>query len=221
VKTTLVTVVNGEVYEKFSEDLFSSAYEFFHPTDEVECLMLYGAEGWPNATMHRPWFLERSFPADSDFVFLVDADMRFEALVGEEILPRNYGLTATLHPGYVDVNRPDLPYERAKHSACYIPQDAGGRYYCGGFYGGGGQAMRNLCLAISDLVMDDASHGVIPIWHDESALNKCLSIYKPDVILDPSYCYPEDDTWYRTFWARTYERKLVALDKTAAQRVGR
>ena len=182
-KTTLVTVVSGEIYEKFSEDLFRSAEQFFHPTEDVECLMLYGAEGWPNATMHRPWFLERSFP-QSDFVFLVDADMRFEAEVGPEILPRNYGLTATLHPGYVDVNRLDLPYERRDYSACYIPQDAGGRYYCGGFYGGGGPAMRNLLVAISDLILADHANGVTPTWHDESALNKCLSLYKPDVTLN-------------------------------------
>ncbi len=219
-KTTLVAVVSGEIYEKFTEDLFRSAEEFFHPTDEVECLMLYGAEGWPNATMHRPRFLARAFP-DSDYVFLCDADMCFVAEVGPEVLPTSFGITATLHPGYVDVNRLDLPYERREYSSCYIPPDKGGRYYCGGFYGGGGAAMRNLCTKIDILIALDEGHGVIPVWHDETALNCVLADYKPDLILNPSMCYPEDDTWYKRFWQHKYIPKLVALDKTAAQRIGR
>lgn len=218
-KTTLVTVVSGDLYEKFTSDLFDSAEEFFHPSDEVDLLMLYGHPGWPDATMLRPQVLTKCFP-DSDFVFLCDADMLFAGPVGNEIL--RYGLTATTHPGYVGMHRDMLPYERREDSACYIPYGKGEFYFCGGFWGGESGAVLRACLVIAQLIKEDVQDGITPVWHDESALNHYLALIKePKVKLTPSFCYPDNDTYYKTFWPEKYERTLVALDKSPEQRAGR
>ena len=218
-KTTLVTVVTGEIYEKFTEDLFDSAEQFFHPTDEVEFLMLPGTPGWPEATMLRWHHLFLGFP-ESDYVFMSDADMLFVADVWDEILP-NDGITATQHPGYVGEVKERLPYERRPESFSYVAPHRGGTYYCGGFVGGTAEAMFDLAEIVSDKINLDRASGVTPVWHDESALNHTLLLIKPEVVLTPSYCYPDNDSYYKTFWPEQYERKLVALDKTPAQRVGR
>lgn len=217
--TTLVVVVNGEIYEKFTEDLFCSAREFFRPTRRVEFLMLYGPPGWPDATTYRHHVLRKQMP-NSNYIFLCDADMRFEAKVGKEILPVS-GISATLHPGYVNSWPDDLPYERDYASSTYVPKGCGTSYYCGGFWGGTRQAVLNLTEYTTWAIDQDKKQGRVPVWHDESALNWRLAKRPPEIVLDPGYCYPDNDTYYKTIWGQEYERKLVALDKTAEQREGR
>lgn len=213
--TCLVTVINGEIYEKFAEDLFRSAAEFFRPTKKVKLLMLQGHSGWPNATMYR-WHHLRDAMPEADYVFMSDADMRFESHVGDEILPE-VGIVATQHPGYVGITARDLPYERRMGSHCCI--HAGGqRYYCGGFVGGTREAMMGLAKKISAKIDLDQEIGLTPIWHDESALNRCLLSAPPMKVLSPAYCYPDDDKYYKSIWPELYERKLVALDKTEGER---
>jgi hypothetical protein len=179
--------------------------------------MLKGRPGWPDATMYRYHALRDNYP-NSDYVFLSDADMRFEAPVGPEILP-DTGLVATLHPGYVTTPRNSLPYETREKMETRVLPDRGGRYFCGGFVGGTRLAMNYLSCHIANAIDHDVDVlGQIPVWHDESALNQALSYAGPRLALSPSYCYPDDDSYYRSIWPEEYERKLVALDKTAETR---
>lgn len=210
--TTLVVVVNGAAYENFAEHLFASGAEFFRPTKTVQFLMLQGRSGWPEATMYRHHELAKHMP-NSTYVFLSDADMIFENHVGERILPQ-CGITATLHPGYVITTPEAMPYEDRPESAAHLHNHEKVNYYCGGFVGGTRQHMLNLSRNIAAIIDADAKNGITPRWHDESALNKILGWKPPELILTPSYCYPDHSAWYETFWPERYERKLVALDKT-------
>lgn len=214
--TTLVCVVNGSVYESFAEDLFRSAEEFFHPTQQVKFLMLQGPSGWPAATMYRHHILAQHMP-NTGFVFLSDADMRFENHVGEEIVGSS-AITATLHPGYVTSAVGLKPYENRPESAAYVRSHQEENYYCGGFIGGSRQRMLNLSREIANIIDIDRFNDITPVWHDESALNKVLAWKPPEIILSPSYCYPDNDAYYKTLWAQEYQRKLVALDKTQSER---
>ena len=78
--------------------------------------------------------------------------------------------------------------------------------------------MRILCAQVDAIVQHDRGLGGWPKWHDESALNAVLANDPPAVTLDPAYCFPDDDAWYRSFWREPYERRIVALDKTQAER---
>lgn len=220
-KTALICVVTGAIYEKFAEDLFGTAEKFFHPTEEVELLMLPGRPGWPEATMYRyhalrDHLMERY--ADQDYVYMSDADMLFESHVGAEVLPL-HGLAATLHPGFTHSKL--KPFETNLRSAAFIPRNHTGPYFCGGFIGGTTQETLSLADQIAAVIDADRANGLTPVWHDESALNRVLAFSPPEIVLSPSYCYPDDDSWYRTVWEQPYERKLVALDKTEGERGNR
>jgi len=211
----LVTVTSGVLYNRFARDLFFSARQHFRPTESVTFVQLNGREGWPAATMYRPHAAHANLPK-TDFVYLIDADMRFEATVGPEILPEHGGITATLHPGFVGKPGHELPFERNPESACYVRD--GTTYFCGGFYGGSRKAMRRHLYEMILCIDVDRERGYTPVWHDESAHNRVLHCDPPEVMLDPSYCHPDSSEWYRSWWPHQYERKLVALDKTTAER---
>lgn len=216
ITTTLAVVVNGSAYESFAEDLFSSAEQFFRPTKKVSFLMLQGRPGWPAATMYRHHVLADHMP-NTSYVFLCDSDMLFESLVGPEICPE-YGIAATLHPGYVTTHRDLLPYEKNPDSAAHVLPHQRAYYYAGGFVGGTRQNMLNLSRSIASIIDTDVANGIVPTWHDESALNKVLARKPPKLTLNPSMCHPQDSSWYETFWTESYTRKLVALDKDSKTR---
>lgn len=209
-------------YERYAEQLMESARKFFRPTDPERIVLriLEGVEGWPIGTICRHSILLRHLPR-AKFVFLCDADMRFEGTVGPEILPMSYGITAVQHPGFVHRLRAEFSYETSPNSMAYVAPGVGDTYYAGGFIGGERLAMRILSTEIESILMTDARHGIVPVYHDESALNAILARHPPEVTLSPAYVYPDNDQWYRTVWREQYERRLVALDKTATERGNR
>ena len=207
----LVAVVHGEEYERYAERLFESARDWFRPTSRVELLVLPARPGWPDATLYRHHvLLEHRDLLRHDFVYLADADMRFESTVGPEILAP---LVATRHPGYVTCPRRDLPYERRPESAAFIPSDGGSIYCAGAFVGGLRDAFLDLSSRIAAGVDRDDTNGVVARWHDESHLNRCLVDTPAFRYLSPAYCYPDDDREYRRLWPEPYPRCLVTLDK--------
>ncbi len=224
----LVCVVSGEAYERYAADLFASAFEFFGPDPVVAHVALPGREGWPAATLYRYHVLlehERVFDG-FDHVFLCDADMRFEAPVGSEIL---HYLVGTQHPGFV--GKRALPFERREESAAFVAEPygrdergryyGGGCYYAGGFVGGETDAFLWLAREITSGIGADERAEITAVWHDESHLNRRFTHEPPTLVLTPSMCYPDDDAGYLATWPERYERKLVALDKTPAERGAR
>lgn len=217
----LITVAVGDAYVEYARQLFESAQQHLKAADSVDCVMLPGVAGWPDATMRR-YHVIREHAADLGLkrkythVFLCDADMRFESTVGPEILGR--GLTATLHPGFVGADPASLPFEDNHKSHCYVSTARRERYFAGGFVGASAREFVKLANRISWRIDEDAARGITPRWHDESALNHCLVDTPPAVVLSPAYCHPDEDAWYKTWWPEQYERKLVALDKTDAVR---
>jgi glycosyl transferase family 6 len=216
----LVTVVSGEAYARYAKALGESADEFFHPHDKTGFLVLEGREGWPDATMYRYHTLltHQHRLSRFDHVFLSDADMRFEAPVGKEILAPLVGVE---HPGYVGRKPAELPFERNPLSRAHVPVKSGKVYYCGGFVGGETIQMLGLALAIRASINSDDAHGLTARWHDESHLNATFDFHPPDLTLPPSFCYPDDDSGYVSWWPKKYERKLVAVDKRPDERAGR
>jgi hypothetical protein len=214
-RAALVVVVHGTAYERYAAELIDSARAFFRPTDTVDFHVFPARPGWPDATLYRYHaILDRQEVLDHDFVFLTDADMRFEAEVGPEILSP---LTATHHPGYVRVARSELPYERRPVSSASVPAHRGAAYYAGGFVGGRRDSFLDLAQTIASSIDRDDAAGLVACWHDESHLNRVLAEAPPFRELSPAYCYPDDDSRYLEFWRDCYPRRLVALDKAMAR----
>lgn len=218
---SLCVVVGGDIYQRYAEHLRISFYKYFFPTtQQAHFFIIPGEEGWPNGTMYRWHRLLENMP-DTEYVFLCDADMRFEATVGGEII--SDGVTLTFHPGFVGSLAHDLPFESRPQSSCYVPLEDRTFYFCGGFAGGKTKEVKRFANEIVKRIDDDVSRGIVPMWHDESALNKVANMWPDKInILDPSYCYPDNDIYYRTcVWRKTYKRKLVALDKEPHERASR
>lgn len=217
--TALVVVATPDIYADYARDLFASADTFFHPTAEVDHVLLYGPEGWPDATMLRWHVLLANLPA-TDYVWLSDADMRFEAPCGPEILPFPDGIVAVKHPGYIGKPNHELPFERRLESKAYVGLSDGDIYYAGGFIGGSLGAMKTFCQRVVGIIDADKANGVTAIWHDESVANRVIASDGVSKSLDPRYCAPDDASWYQTFWDRDYRANavLVALDKPKSVR---
>jgi hypothetical protein len=185
---------------------------------ETQRLRLPGVAGdWPIPTITRPKVILNNWDKlTGDYVFCCDADMLVEGEVGTEILGE---LVAVEHPGYVGHHCTTVPYDRNPKSATCIGMGAGERYYAGGFFGGARDSVLDLLFAMEAMIDTDAEHGIVPRWHDESALNAALAQSPPTVVLPPEYCFPDNSAWYEAeVWKQPYERRIVALDKTNEQR---
>ena len=89
---------------------------------------------------------------------------------------------------------------------------------CGGFQGGVAKDYVRAMEIMNDMIQDDYSKNIIPLWNDESIWNRFYvtnkQFYK---ILTPEYCYPECK--YKNPNLGNYETikgltpRLLALDK--------
>ena len=187
------------------------------PTEPIE---------WPFPTLKRYhlFLQEEEKLKDYDYIFYCDTDMRFVDIVGDEILGN--GLTAAPHPGYAVRKEYYPPYEPNQFSASYIQRP--GRvvmegdkkrfrpeYYAGGFQGGKSKQYIEAMKVCRELIDTDLKNGYIPIWNDETVWNKYLSENPPDIMLTPSYIYPDSliNEYYIPLWGQNYQPKLITLTK--------
>lgn len=148
---------------------------------------------------------------DCDYLFHFNANMKFIAPIGDEILPQKEN-------GYICVcewlnhklkSTPDkFPYERNKESLAYIPIGEGKHYFMSGVHGGRKKEYLKMCQDIEDSIRKDFQNGIIAIWHDESHMNKYL-VDKNPLIIPPEYAIPEN--W--RIKGYTKNRKGLLLDK--------
>lgn len=187
------------------------------PTDMVE---------WPYPTLLRyNLFLQQEEKLKTyDYVFYCDIDMRFVNVVGDEILGQ--GITAAQHPMYALRKEYWPPYEPNPNSASYIKrpgqvvkEDGQSRfmplYFAGGFQGGKSDKFIEAMKDTKKLIEKDMQNNYIPIWNDETAWNKYLSENPPEIVLSPSYVYPDSlvKEYYEPIWGKNYQPKLMTLTK--------
>lgn len=193
------------------------------PTEPIE---------WPFPTLLRyNLFLQQEEKLkEYDYIFYCDVDMRFEGIVGDEIL--GDGITVAPHPGYYTRKEYWPPYEPNPESASYIKRpgkvvqiDGKPRFmpfYCaGGFQGGTSQVFIEAMKKTKDLIDKDMTNNYIPIWNDETAWNKYVFDVQTKeeidktIFLDPSYIYPDSlvQEYYVKLWGRDFPRKLITITK--------
>ena len=91
------------------------------------------------------------------------------------------------HPGYLNTTG---AFEIDRQDSCYVAPPLRKHYYQGCFWGGKAAQFRALIQKLAKMVDDDLSLGNIPIWHDESYLNKYLSTQRCTA-LSPRFAWPE------------------------------
>jgi hypothetical protein len=232
-----ILVIGTRKYKQFFQQLYDSFEKhvltqhektYFYFTDDTNQVTssnvkMYEtpAEPWPLPTLFRYKYM---LPAKEellkmDCLIYTDIDMLAINTIGDEILPNgiNEKLVATAHPGFYKKSL-GTPEKRQISRAYIGPHEQRDFYVCGGFQGGKSEDYVIAMEIMNQLIQEDYSKNIIPIYHDESIWNRFYvtnkQFYK---ILTPEYCYPEGKYKfpqmpnYQTILGLT--PRLLALDK--------
>ena len=167
--------------------------------------------GWPDNTLkrfHTFLRIKEQLERETDYLFFFNANLLFTCPIGKEMLPssNSNGLLGTIHPGFYNKPNSEFTYERRVASTTYIPEGKGLYYYAGGLSGGCTESYLQLCTTICSWVDKDAANHIIPIWHDESLINKYFLDNPPAITLPPAYLYPEG-------WSLPFKPIILIRDK--------
>lgn len=197
------------------------------PTEAVEF-------PYPTLLRYNLFLQEEEKLKEFDYIFFCDIDMQFVNAVGDEILGE--GITAAVHPGYHIRKELHPPIESNPKSASYVKrsgkvvddpaartatgQIVGNRflplYYAGGFQGGKSDKFIEAMKECRKIIESDLNMSYIPRWNDESAWNRYLFDHEPDIVLSPSYIYPDSlikEYYEPIVWGCSYIPRLVTLTK--------
>lgn len=225
-KIAILTICTGK-YTMFFEGLYNSCEEFFLKSHEKKYFVFTDGEilsksnvikihqqklGWPFDTMMRFHMFNQfsEMIGKYDYVFFLNANMIMCKEVGEEILPNelNENLMGVLHPGYYNKPIERATFERNPGSVFCVNYNEGKHYYQGCFNGGKGEDFMKMSNILANKIDVDMANGIIPIWHDESALNWYFRD-KNVLSLSPSYAYPE--VWGKNLYGEVHDVEKIAM----------
>jgi histo-blood group ABO system transferase len=174
-------------------------------------LMRVEHKPWPYATLMRCHFFRDywyNIGESGDYYFYIDADTLFtDHIKLEDVIGERVG---TQHCGFVGRRG---SYETNPLSKAYVSPDEGERYYGGGFWGFSKQEFPKFILAATTMIDEDERNGIIPVWHDESVLNRYFIDNPPTKVLNPSYHWPQNRPRLTERWPEQYPCKILLLDK--------
>ena len=223
-KICILTIATNK-YIQFVEELYNNIEEHFLNGHDIEGIIFtehevevsdnikvsqIEHEPWPMPTLKRyNYFMkEAEHISKYDYCFYFDVDMGLVAKVGDEVLS---DLVATMHPYQSFSPKEQRSYDRNPLSLAYVsPGDEGEHYYAGGFNGGKTEEFLKMSKVISDRVTKELERDIIPLWHDESHMNRYLIDNPPSLTLTPSYCFAEEQMGNPNY---PYEPKIIALKK--------
>lgn len=220
-----VLIICTGKYNIFLKDLYKSSEKFFLKNHKKTYYVFTDGEiienknikkihqetlGWPNNTLKRFAMFNKISEQliNEDYLFFLNANMLFTDEVNEEIIPKekNNFLMGVNHPGFFNTSKENFSYERRPESVFYIPLNKGEYYYQGCFNGGGSKEFLEMSKILDDMINIDLSNDIMPIWHDESALN-WYYLDKSPLLVDSSYAYPEG-------WSIPFDKKIIQRNKT-------
>ncbi len=230
-KTIGLMVIATNKYDRFIQGLISSADNYFlnepnikvkyyvfsdrqhkiHSNREVVQLHV-DHKPFPYASLNRfKYFNEHSSVlSKEDYLFYVDVDCLFvDSVHSNEILG---SLVGVRHCGFI--NTPG-PYETNEKSIIYTDPAKYKYYFGGGLSGGNSKKYLQLAKTCNEWIDTDLSNNIMPLWHDESVLNKYFLDSPPDVVLTPSFHYPQSQKErYKELWSPySFNPKILLLDK--------
>jgi histo-blood group ABO system transferase len=210
-KIGVLTIATNK-YISFIPKLYEGLDKYFMPHEKIlftdhdyPGAVKIPHEGWPLVTLKRfHYFCDAADRLSKyDYLLYLDADTIIVDNFGEEIIG---DLTGALHPGFYNQPESSFTYERdPKSTACTMN---GTRYYYGAI--NGGKRFLDMCHTLRNNVQEDMDNGVMAVWHDESHLNKYFADNPPDVVLDPSYCFPQG-------WPLPFKPKIMVPKKNHAE----
>lgn len=207
-----VLVNHKKTYFYFTDDL----------TQQVEAnvkMFQAPAEKWPLPTLFRYKYILQAKKEllKMDYLIYTDIDMLAINTISDEILPKEEKLVAIAHPGFYKKSL-GTPEKRQISRAYIGSHEQRDFYVCGGFQLGHAKDYIRSMEIMNEMIQDDYSKNIIPVYHDESIWNRFYVTNKQFFkILTPEYCYPECK--YNNPNLGNYETirglipRLLALDK--------
>ena len=205
-KIGLLLISTGK-YHSFIDPLISSADRYFFNTDDFEVSYFLFSDKehdlgthrnvtqihidhvpFPYATMDRfKHFTNNSDKFDGmDYLYYVDIDCLFMNAVSSEALG---DLVGVRHCGYYSGGG---TFENNTKSVFCRPLNNYKHYYGGGYQGGKKENYLQLAKWCYEKIEEDLKNNIIPIYHDETALNTYFSETPPTIELSPQYHYPQN-----------------------------
>jgi histo-blood group ABO system transferase len=212
-RVAVLTIATGGYFDTFFGDLASSvearfcrdaSVEIFCFTDRdverrpgvtfVRCTKL----GWPFDTLLRFHRFNdiRELLKSFDLIVYMDADMRVERDISSSELWHDF--FAVAHPGYLPprslrerVLGSNIPsYEIYRGSSAFVQADRASTYVQGCFFGGKRVPFLYMIGKLAAWTSGDLRQGEVPVWHDESFLNRFMNEH-PRTVIPYTFAYPE------------------------------
>ncbi len=136
---------------------------------------------WPIPTLFKMFYIEKFLDDDCDYHFYCNANIKFNKVFqfDESInmcFMKHY-LSDRLSLYTINNGNNNNCVTPPSWAKCYISKDEipiNAKYCQAGFFGGNSEKFSNLLYSVNDMLKEDLKHNVIPIWHDETYLNKYL-----------------------------------------------
>lgn len=155
-------------------------------------------KGWPYDTLLRNRYFFEHFGKfeGNDYLFFCNANLfcNDKVFLNDLGLHLSEKLCGVLHPYFFNKEAYKFPVEKQNEGNAYFNSADLERvkyYFQGCFYGGSYNNFKKLVQTICKWTEEDLSKEIIPIWHDESYLNKYF-FNNPPYPLHSGYSYPTD-----------------------------
>jgi hypothetical protein len=145
---------------------------------------------WPMNTLLRYHYMNRhrELLSSYDYVYFFNANTK----ILKPISSKDLGNKGTVVSHYAFHKSPiyDFPYCRVQNSKAFVDHEEWKmqNYVMGGFNGFSKEILPRVIDTITEWIDTDLKANIIPIWHDESYLNK-YCVMNPEIfrVLSPSY----------------------------------
>lgn len=202
---------------KSCEDYFVKSCDkkyFFFTDEEMKLFKTVNSrwvqiehQEWPYVTLNRFKYISEALDElkEFDYVIYIDVDMEFVKPVDSfDIGDKKY--FGVVHP-YCHHDNNFYSVEKNCLSTAFIEKKNVDFYAQGCFWGATGYNISNIVNTLKDNIETDMSNGIVACWHDESHLNKFISVNNDDfLIFNSVFCYPET-------WNLPIEKIIIHKDK--------
>jgi hypothetical protein len=143
--------------------------------------------GWPGNVLCRYQFFKNieNMLQKMDLLLFFNGNYLFvERITLKEILPdknNDYWTTLVWHTN-MEKDIMQYTYERNPQSMAYIPFGEGKYYFQSGFYASDRKHFFDLVYTCCEWTEEDNKKNIIPIWHDESYLNRYMLNKNPKIL---------------------------------------